>query len=432
MLKPVSQTVVDTGPKGPRYPKQYNLSDLTDLLDIGRFARGMPHDEFNKLRAKAPIYWHDEPGEGQGFWAVTRYNDVLEVSRNPGLFSNQVGGHQIAAPPASARHERLWSAALDNMINLDGDVHLQLRMTHMPYFTPAYVSNLQTRVATRIQSLLDSLAGRGECDLVEEFSSQLPLFTLSEMLGVPDPDRPKLVEWMEYIEMAQVLILNQLPPEEMAKYADFGAKFNDKMDEMLDYGSHMINARRADPRADLFTAIANATVGGEPLSAEYIVGSWLLIYNAGNDTTRNTISGSVQLFSDHPDQRQMLEDDPALVRNATYEALRMVSPVIFMRRTATADTEIAGQRIAAGEKVVMWYPSANRDEAIFPDPHRFDIRRANASRQLAFGYGPHVCLGQRVAIMQLEEVFKQLWRRYPNMRVSGDVEIAPNKVGRTR
>ena len=426
VLRPVSQTVVDHGPKGPHYSKQYDLSGLADLLDIGKFARGMPHDDFDKLRSLAPVYWHDEPGNGQGCWAVTRYDDIISVSKNSELFSNQIGGHQIAAPPASERHERLWSAALDNMINLDGNAHLKLRVSHMPYFTPTYVSDLRKRVASKITKLLDGIEGRGHCDLVREFSSLFPLFTLSEMLGVPEVDRPKLVEWMEYLEMAQVLILKQLLPEDMVKYADFGVKFVAKMDEMLDYGSFMINARRKDPRADLFTAIANATVDGEHLSPEYISGSWLLIYNAGNDTTRNTISGSVKLFSDNPDQKQLLRDDPSLVRNATEEALRMVSPVIFMRRTATADTEIAGQRIAAGEKVVMWYPSANRDETIFADPHRFDIRRSNSSRQLAFGFGRHVCLGQRVAIMQLEEVFKQLWDRFPDIHVSGDVEIAPN------
>ncbi|MGE4338855.1 MAG: cytochrome P450 [Pigmentiphaga sp.] len=426
MLKPVSETLIEFGPKGPAFPKRYDFSGDVDLMDVGRFTQGIPFGDFEALRTNAPVYWHDEAGDGQGFWTVSRYADIVRVSQEWELFSNQIGSHQIAHPPAAERPERFWKAGMDNLINLDGKVHVELRRQHMPFFTPSYIARLRKLVSVKIGELLDRMEGRNGCDIVTEFSSQLPLFTLSTMLGIPESDRPKLVEWMEYVELGFVLMSKRLSPEDMIKYADFGTKFAAKMDEMLDYGAWAITSRRSDPKEDLFTAIANATVDGELLSPEYIDGSWLLIYNAGNDTTRNTISGSVQLFTDNPDQLKLMLADDGLATNAAHEALRLISPVIFMRRTATADTEIAGQKIAAGEKVVVWYPSGNRDEAVFDQPNRFDIRRPNASKHIAFGFGRHICLGQQIAIMQLEEVYKQLFQRFPDLRVSGDVDIAPN------
>jgi cytochrome P450 len=427
MLKPVSETMIERGHRGHLYPKKYDVGFIADLMDLGVFEQGIPHKDFARMRRDAPIYWNEESGDAEGFWSVMTHAEVCEVGRNQQIYSNQIGGHQITSPPEATRMRRLWSAAMDNMINLDGKPHLELRRQHMPFFRPSYIAELRTRVRAKVTELLNDMADRGgSCDLVHVFSAELPLFTLSKMLGVPDADRPRLAEWMEYIELAPIVQSNRMTGDQQLKYADFGARFIDKMNEMLDYGSYMIKSRRSDPKEDLFTAIANATVEGAQLSDEYVNGTWLLILNGGNDTTRNTISGSVQLFTDFPDQRRLLIGDDSLISNAVHEAVRHISPVLHMRRTATEDTELGGQKIAKGEKVVMWYPSANRDETVFAHPDRFDITRENASKHVAFGFGSHVCIGQLVATMQLEEVYRQLLKRFPDIVVSGEVDIAPN------
>jgi cytochrome P450 len=206
----------------------------------------------------------------------------------------------------------------------------------------------------------------------------------------------------------------------------FIADFNTNVEEMFDYGRHMLHKRRADPKEDLLTAIARAQVDGAQLSDEYLDGSWLLIVFAGNDTTRNTLSGSMKLLTEFPDERARLIANPDLLPGAVNEFIRMVSPVIYMRRTATKDTEISGQKIAEGEKVIMYYGAANRDETVFPDADRLIVDRPNADKHIAFGYGPHTCIGKRVAQIQLEEAYRQILARFPDMRWTGEIDIAPN------
>ena len=208
--------------------------------------------------------------------------------------------------------------------------------------------------------------------------------------------------------------------------AAFIELFNKNVAEMFDYGRYMLARRRADPQPDLMSAIANAMVDGEPLPDPYLDGAWLLIVFAGNDTTRNSLSGAMKLFTENPDQKARLQADNSLLTNAVHEITRVVSPVIYMRRTATRDTEVGGQRIAEGEKVIMYYGAANRDAAMFPDPERFDIARANAEKNIAFGYGPHICIGRMTAQLQLEEAYRQLFARFPDIRWTGEMDIAPN------
>ena len=276
--------------------------------------------------------------------------------------------------------------------------------------------------------LLDEMADKGECDLVENFSAVLPLFTLCEILCVPLEDRPKFLKWMHYLEMAQNMASEQMtagaaPTLELMQFI---ADFNSNVEEMFDYGRHMLHRRRADPQADLLTAIARAQVDGEQLSDEFLDGSWLLIVFAGNDTTRNTLSGSMKLLTEFPEERAKLIASPDLLPGAVNEFIRMVSPVIYMRRTATRDAEINGQTIAEGEKVIMYYGAANRDETVFADPDRLIIDRPNADKHIAFGYGPHTCIGKRVAQIQLEEAYRQILARFPDMRWTGEIDIAPN------
>ncbi len=424
----LSENLPDSLPPGPIFPKTYPDVDQGFLTESINFTGGQPYDLFARLRAKAPVSWQREGENGPGFWALTRYDDVMRVDGDPKTFSSQQGGILMTYGPKESRHPLLFRASVDAMINMDGQPHLQLRREHMPYFTPAYLAELKKKVATETTRLIDGMAHLGECDLVDKLSAQLPLFTLCEILGVPQADQPKFIKWMHYLEVAGYITAKQrkeaqAPTPELMKFVK---ELNENVAEMFEYGQHMLQKRRADPRADLMSAIARATVDGELLRSEYLDGSWLLIVFAGNDTTRNTISGSMKLLTEFPDQREALKADMSLLPNAVDEMIRMVSPVIYMRRTATVDTEVGGQKIAEGEKVIMYFSAANRDPSVFPNPDQLDIRRPNASKNIAFGFGPHVCIGKRVAQLQLEEVYRQLLTRLPDIEYAGGIDIAPN------
>ncbi len=427
MLQPLSETLVEEGPGQPKYAPVYDPQVAVDLQDLAVFANsGQPYEWFSILRDRAPVYWHPDPVFG-GFWALTRYREIRRVSLEPGVFSSGKGGIMINYGSPEVRDPRLFRANLDNMISLDDPPHLELRSQHLPYFKSRFVSELRRKVRDKTTRLLDAMAPLGECDLVEYLSAELPLFTLSEMLGIPAGDRARFVRWMRYLELAQNTV-TRLRQGDAATDQDlrFFGEFLALNEEMFDYGRDLLLRRRKEPADDLLSAIANARVDGELLSGEYLDGSWILIVFAGNDTTRNSISGTMKLLSENPQQKELVLAQPDLLPNMIEEAVRLVTPVIHMRRTATRDTELDGQRIGAGEKVVMWYGGANRDPAVFPDPDRFDVRRENARKHLAFGIGTHVCIGSRVAKMQLQEVYRQILSRFPDMAYAGGIEIAPN------
>jgi cytochrome P450 len=427
MVRLISQTATE-GIPGPNNPGSYPRIEGLALNDAKLFTQGHPFNLYRQLREQAPICWHPEPEGWPGFWVVTRHADVMRVNGDPATFSSQRGGILMNTPKPGMGHVLLGRASQDTMINLDAPQHMQLRREHMPFFTPAYLRGLTDRIRNEVSRLIDRMQEKGECDLVENFSAHLPLFTLCEILGVPEADRSKFLNWMHYLELAQNLAAEQAanPITPSLELIQFVADFNANVEEMFAYGQHMLHRRRNDPQADLMSAIARAQVDGELLSDEYLDGSWLLIVFAGNDTTRNTLSGAMKLLTEFPDQKAKLIAEPSLLGNAADEFIRMVSPVIYMRRTALQDAMIADQKIAAGEKVVMYYGAANRDPAVFENPDTLDVARPNANKHVAFGYGPHVCLGKRVAQIQLEEAYRQLLGRLPDIEWNGDIDIAPN------
>lgn len=427
-MRLVSDHIVE-GAHGPGSPPLYSTLAGIDLTDNQPFSAGQPFADFARMRAEAPVMWHPEPHDGAGFWAVTRYADVMAVNADPKTFSSERGGILMALAPPERRHDQLFSASMNAMINLDGSPHRQLRKEHMPYFTATYMRELRARVADEVTRRLDAMAAGGKVDFVSSFAAHLPVFTLCEMLGVPAADRDKFVHWIHFLEMANQIgaeqantPMDQIPPELLA----FIDVFNKTVAEMFEYGRDMLAKRRADPQNDLMSAIACAQIDGELLSDEYLDGSWLLIVFAGNDTTRNSLSGAMRLFTDNPAQKAKLIADDALLPNAVHEITRLVSPVIYMRRTTTADTMIADQPVRAGEKVVMYYGAANRDGAVFENPDAFDITRRNAEKNIAFGYGPHICIGRLAAQLQLEESYRQIFRRFPDIQWTGGIDIAPN------
>ena len=415
-LQNVTETYqVDTAPRPPKNKPVFDLAPPVDLTDPTVFSSrgGYTHEAFAEMREKAPVMWHPEQ-VGAGFWAVTSYDLVKKVELDPVIYSSQRGGILMTyGQEDTPRHPLLHSSSLNSLINLDRPYHTTLRMEHMQFFRPGFVAEL-----------LDAMEKQGPVvDMVELFSAELPLFTLCEILGVPPEDRPKLVHWMHFLENSQYQAqqegLGNVTPEQIMA-------FMSEIQAMFDYGRHMLAKRRADPQNDLLSAIANVEIDGEPLSPEFLDGSWLLIVFAGNDTTRNSLSGTMRLLTEFADQKEKLIANEDLFPNFVHESIRMVSPVTYMRRTATAEADLGGQTIAEGDKVVMYYAAANRDPSKFPEPNRFDITRANAKEHLAFGHGPHVCLGQRVANMQLDSAYRNILSRFPNIKWTGEQTLAPS------
>ena len=411
-----------------------------DLTDVFLFEKGQPYEEYKQLRENSPVHFH-EAGIGDsepGFWVLTKYNDIEFVSRNQQIFSSQLasGTTLTLGYSQEVSIDQLFRSALDHMLGTDDKLHLSMRNPHMKFFTPKYVEELRKKVSLKVTELLDGIAPLGKCNLVDSISSELPIFSLSEILGVPEEDRSKIKEWMTFLEMAQVVGATQaaeknnieLNEDQQASAPDPAmiAMFTNIVKEMFDYGRDILLKRRKDPKDDLLSVIANMEVDGEKLSDEYLDGSWLLIIIAGNETTRNSISGTIKLLTENPDQKEKLINNMELLPNMVNEAIRLISPVIYMRRTTKEETLIGDQKIGPQEKVVLYYGAANRDPDIFKNPDAFDIERENAKKHLAFGYGRHLCLGKHMANMQLAEVYKQILARFPDMQQSDDWKVVPN------
>lgn len=429
MLQNITDTVwIDTEDDKPAWPAAYKTPKHFDLADLYGFTRGQPFDYYKTLREAAPAAWVPQKGAA-GFWAITRHADVKRIELDPDTFSSQTGGININYGSPKQRKGRLYGAAVNTLICLDRPNHIPLRMQHREFFTPAYVADLQKKVEVKVDALLDTLEANGPVtDLVEHVSAQLPLFTLSEMLGIDEADRPKIIRWMSILERISqaattgTLGLGNLP---------FIARATYNINDMFRFGERILKDRRENPRKDLLTAIATAEVDGDPLSQSFLDGSWLLIIFAGNDTTRNSISGTMRLLTQFPHIREELVANPDRIRDMVPEALRLISPVMHMRRTTTRETEVAGQKMGAKEKVVLFYGAANRDPDVFENPDEFVLDRKNIADHLAFGLGPHVCLGQRIAAMQLETAYRRILDRFPNIEWTGRQEILPSNFVHT-
>jgi cytochrome P450 len=423
------EILVDSGAKDPIHEAIYPMleSDF-ELWNPNSWTRGHPHHLYKRMREEAPVMWSSMRKGGSNYWSVSRYEDIKTVELTPEIFSSQRGGINLAVPPRESwRPEILVRAAMDNLISMDEPQHMQMRIQQKDFFIPAYVKVLREKVSEKVEHLLDDLEAEGPVvDFVSVFSNQLPLFTLCEMLGVDKEDRQKIVHWMHYLEMASQFMSN--PMRTFLGEPMFPFRFKKVVEEMFAYGAKVMADRRANPREDLLTVIAQSKLEDEMLPQEYLDGSWLLIIFAGNDTTRNSLSGTIKLMTEWPDQRAMVLDDPSLIPRMSEEALRMVTPVKHMRRTALEDTELNGQRIAKDEKVVMWYGAGNRDPDVFANPDTFDLTRDNVDKHIAFGHGVHKCLGSRIAQMQLRVAYEQIFARFPNIEFTGDIKYGPNAL----
>ncbi|MEV4889044.1 cytochrome P450 [Nonomuraea sp. NPDC055795] len=374
---------------------------LIDLVDQDRYAdSGPPHEQLRWLREHDPVHWH--PGE-PGFWAVTRYDDVVHVSRHSELFSSS---RRLALFNEMPEEQRAMQRLM--MLNQDPPEHTRRRSLVNRGFTPRTMNALEPHIRDICDDLLDKCSG--EVDFVTEIAAPLPLYVICELLGAPVADRDKVFTWSNKMIGAQ-------DPDYAASPDEGGAAAM----EVYAYANQLAAQRRGAPRNDIVTKLIQPDENGETLDENEFDLFVLLLVVAGNETTRNAASGGMLTLFDHPEQWSRLVADPTLSRTASDEIVRWVSPVNLFRRTATADVLLSGQQIREDDKVVVFYSSANRDSSAFARPHSFDIGR-DPNPHIGFGGGgAHFCLGNHLAKLELRVLFEQLAVRFPRLRQTGEV-----------
>ena len=364
-------------------------ADEIDLADPDTYAHGIPHEVFRALREHDPVSWR-----APGYWAVTRYQDIVTVLRTPEVFSSWRGGALFEDPPPE-----FLAKLRVNMLYRDPPEHTALRRLVNHAFSPKRLAALEAHIAAYARTLVDRVIERDHCDFATEIAGEMPLSVICEILGVPLEDRRRL-----YALTARMF---------GSDHPDRAEAFRDAMAagaELRAYGAALERARREAPGDDLVTDLIDAEIEGRRLSTGEFQAFFMLLFNAGADTTRTLLCFGLDLLLDRPELHARLRDDPALLPRAIEEMLRYEPPIIHFRRTAIRDTELAGRRIAEGDKVVVFFPSANRDESMFPDPDRFDIDRW-PNHHLAFGNGPHFCLGAPLARMESKHVLREVLTR---------------------
>jgi cholest-4-en-3-one 26-monooxygenase len=395
--------------------------EALDITSIERYIElGYPWEAWDTLRADAPVYRYRRPGFPT-FWAVTRYEDVKTVHAHPEIFSNAgpilrldtlEGLEKLGAYRRRRAERRGWDPDEPiDMIYLDRPEHLDLRMLTMRRFTPASMRRLETQLTDLAHRFVDSFVSAARAaapdpvDVVDELALGVPLATICHLLDVPESDWRDICRWTDQLLFPVDLDGPDARPGETQRdvRSRLGREYHDWREALI-----ADRRRRGGEADDLASLLVHATIDGEPLSEQQLHGYLELLVAAGNETTRNAITGGVLALLEHPEQARRLAADPdGLVEPAVEEILRWTSPVIQFARTATAPFELNGTTIEAGDTVVLWYPSANRDERQFPDPYRFDIGRT-PNYHLAFGHGAHFCLGANLARWELRATFRAL------------------------
>jgi cytochrome P450 len=388
------------------------LADI-DLCDMDRFAQGVPHEWFTLLRAEAPVFWQDEP-DGPGFWSITRHDDVTWISKDPQRFSSEVGGTSLQ--DLEPEHVE----ARKSMLDMDPPRHHKLRALVNRRFVPRAVEAYSGHIRALFRGILDDALAKGEFDFVEDVAVELPMRVFAEILGAPQEDRLRIVDLGNRILGATDpdYAHDQATEQERYRHLPFSSPASL---ELFEYGRTLAAARRAEPRDDVITALLQGEVDGAPLSEHEFDLYFLLLATAGNETTRHALSNGLLELLHHPDQAERLRaGDEALARTAADEVLRCSTPTHHFRRTATEDVEVRGRTIRAGDKVLLWYTSANRDEAVFEDPFAFDVGRT-PNRHVTFGPGgPHFCLGAHLAKLEIRIVLEELRPHLHRFQLAGE------------
>jgi cholest-4-en-3-one 26-monooxygenase len=380
-----------------------------DLNDLDTFEAGTPHDQFRLLRNEDPVHRHKgAPGE-EDFWCITKHADLKLVSKDPATFSSEAKATLLLDPePATL------PGLQQIMLNMDPPRHRQYRAIVNKAFTPRMVKDLEAGVDRIIAKILDDVGERGECDLVDDIAAILPMEVICEMVGVPDEDRRAIYELGNKMVGFDDPELN---PEGRNKE---GMNVEDPQAaaaEMFMYAAKLKERYTRHPADNLTTALLNAEVDGQKLSDLDFNSFIMILAIAGNETTRTVTTNGMLDLMRHPDQQAQVARDLSLVPSAVEEMLRVNPPVHCFRRTAMKDTVIRGVKIAEGDKIIMWYPSVNRDEEIFDASDSFDVRR-NPNEHLSFGIGEHFCLGSNLARMELRKIFAGILSRFPDMEIA--------------
>ena len=413
--------------------------DPSPIFDPRTYTERMPYELFAFARREAPVLWMDEPPvlgwpAGPGFWGVFLHADVKTVLRDPASFSSHLGGTQIrdpASPGDLAYVQRM-------MLNMDPPEHTRIRSLISKSFTPKAVARLEDRIARRAAELVAAVADRDQFDFTADLAADLPLFVLAEVMGVPESDRYLLFDWSNRVigyqdeEYATSEAFDATDASPMAKAAVPlrpvpapdgrlpNPRSRDGMPDLYCYAHELAAYKRRHLGDDVMSILLRAEHEGGAITTEEFENLFWLFAVAGNETLRNGIPGGMACLLDHPEEYRRLREDPSLVASAVEEMLRYWPPVIHFRRTATVDCELRGQPIAAGDKVVVYHASANRDETVFSDPDRFDITR-RPNDHVSFGFGVHFCLGAHLARTQMRAIFRELVTRLPELERAGPV-----------
>jgi cholest-4-en-3-one 26-monooxygenase len=392
--------------------------DTIDLTDFELYRSGFPHDVFTVLRDEAPVWWHPESPSarflGGGFWVVTRHADVQAVSRDPARFRSFEGPSLPEMPP-----ERRGSM----IVSMDPPAHTRLRRLVSAGFTPRMTAMLEEQARAWARSIIDHALEHGECNFVQEVAYQLPMHLIADIVGIPVADRAWLFDNVNTFIQSSDPRTRLTAAERTALEA-----------ELYTYAHELGAEKRRCPADDVWTTLTTAEVehddGTRTQLSELELDLFFLVLTiAGSETTRNAIASGLLALVDHPDQLEQLRSDPTVMPTAVEEILRWTTPAAYFRRTASEDTEIRGVPIAAGDRVTIWHPSANRDERAFVEPFRFDITRADNPHVTFGGGGIHYCLGANLAKREIKVMFEELLSRVADVEVTGEPEYSVQGIG---
>src|SRR3984957_4234141 len=378
-----------------------------NLCDPQNFGDAVPLEWFAYLRRESPAQWHPDPdGFAEGFWSVTRYDDCVNVNRDYEHFSS----YRSSALFHDMDEEGLAQQRM-MMLNMDPPMHTRYRRLVNKGFTPRMIRDLEAKVVASADSILDGVCETGSADFVEQISAELPLQVIADLMGVPQDDRHLVFDWS-----------NKMIGSEDPEYQQNVDAPGQAAMELFAYADELCAKKRLDPHEDLFSVLTQAEIEGDQLTQVELDLFFLLLAVAGNETTRNLISGAMVAFFDHPEQWELLRADRSLLPAAVEEMLRFVTPVMHFRRTANNDVVLHEQKISEGDKVIFWHISANRDESVFTDPNAFDITRTPNNHVAFGGGGPHFCLGANLARMEIRVMYDRLLDRLPDIHLDGEVQ----------
>jgi cytochrome P450 len=401
-------------------PRAVLAVDDIDLSDIEFWARPWAEREgaFQTLRRERPIAHFDDPEipealaylipEGNGFYALTKHAHISEASRHPELFQSGKGATSIIDLPEE------MNEFFGSMINMDNPRHARLRRIVSAAFNPRMIKSIEDQIDIRANDVIDRVAGKGGCDFTVEVAARLPLEIICDMMGIPASD-------YDTVFNASNVILSNGDPEYVPEGSDPMVAFMTAAQQLNMLMLDLATFRKEHPTEDVTSALVNTNVDGEQLTDAEVASFFILLVVAGNETTRNAISHGLLALTQHPDQRALWLADPAAIApTGIDEIVRWASPVIWMRRTVTEDTVLGDQKMSAGDRVIMYYNSANRDDEVFEDPYTFDVRRT-PNPHIGFGAaGPHFCLGAHLARQEIDVMFRRLFERLPDIEASGE------------